>query len=73
VSAHIDSIVHHQVHRDIRASHGVEHEECSFLDVISSSLVMAPIKMAGRSEKIGTAVCSETLAEREEAFLSKRF
>jgi hypothetical protein len=67
-----DNIVHHEVHRDIRACHGDEHEECSLLDVMSSSLVMAPIIRAGRSEKRGMAVCSETLAEGGEPFLSKR-
>jgi len=64
------NIVHHPVHRYIRAFHGDKHEECSLLDVMSSSLVMAPIIRAGRSG--GTAICSETLAEKGEPFLSKR-
>jgi hypothetical protein len=50
VSAHIDNIVHHQVHRDIRGSRGDEHEECSLLDVMFSGLVMVPIIRAGRSK-----------------------
>jgi hypothetical protein len=52
VSAPKDNIVHHQVHRDIRVCHGDEREECSLLDVMSSSLVMAPIIRTGRSEKV---------------------
>jgi len=32
---------------------------------------MAPIIRTGRSEKCGMAVCTETLAERGEPFLSK--
>jgi hypothetical protein len=73
VSAPKDNIDHHQVHRGIRACHGDVHEECCLLDVMSSSLVMAPIIRAGRSGKRGMAVRTETLAERGEPFLSKYF
>jgi hypothetical protein len=52
VSVPKDNIVHHQVHRDIRVCHGDEGEECSLLDVMSSSLVMAPIIRARKSEKL---------------------
>lgn len=52
MSAPKDNIVHHQVHRDIRACHGDEREKCSLLVVMSSSLVMAPTIRAGRSEKV---------------------
>lgn len=52
MSAPKDNIVHHDVHRDIRVCHGDEGEECFLLDVMSSSLVMAPIIMAARSEEL---------------------